>query len=165
MHVQPHRIIHYTATGAISGAASMAIGSALLRPADHHYNVGAATLAGFVGGAVTHVAVGLVAAFAPSQSLRREVAHVGASGALSCLTSGLVGAAILAGAGHTDQPGPGHAVLAGGLGGIVLGVAAAAVGTALCCCGWCLWGAQKTNELAERLVEDVESQPDLGETA
>lgn len=162
MHVQHHRVISYTLAGAVSGAATTGLGAVLLHPAapDAFQREGA-TVAGLVGGAVTHAALGAMAAFSGDKSRRQEIAHVASSTILAGLTSGLAGGAILGAAGYHNHPTPGHMVLSGVVGGLTLAVATGIVTGTLFCCRWGCWAAEKVAEGGEHLLHHAEGTQDL----
>ncbi len=118
----------YTTSGAAAGALFTGLGAVVCHTAaPDRFDRAQATLAGLVGGAVTHAALGLVAALDHRATAGRHIAHLGASLPLAMLTSGVVGGAVLGKCGY-PHPEPGDLVLAGVVGGalvaVVSGVAA-----------------------------------------
>lgn len=164
MQIHHHRVLHYTLAGAVSGASSTGLGAVMLHPADpNHFPRAGAAVAGLVGGAATHAGLGLLAAFSGDKSRRHELAHVATSSVLSGLTSGIVGGAILGAAGYPDHPPPGHAVLAGLVGGVSLAVVGGMLTGALCLARWGFWCGEKVTAGAEHLLERADSSRDLEE--
>ena len=157
--MQPVRFPAYTVAGALTGAAFTGLGAIALHPFDEdHYQRRGAALAGLIGGGITHVAFGAIAAFAPAYEAKREAMHLGASTTLSALTSGLIGGAVLGASGYSSHPSPSHEVLAGVVGATLLVGAASVASCLMClvCCRCPAWRSQVRGDggLGERFLAE-----------
>lgn len=125
-------LAEYTTAGAAAGALFTGIGATICHAADpDRFARGDAALAGMVGGALSHAALGLMAAFDHDAAHDRRYADIGRSLPLAALTSGVLGGVVLGGLGYRHSD-PGALVLAGLMGGAVI-TAAASLATIISC--------------------------------
>lgn len=159
-------LAEYTTAGAAAGALFTGLGAAICHTADPDRFVRSdAALAGLVGGAVTHAALGLMAAFDRDAAHDRLYVDIGRSLPLAALTSGALGGAIVGGLGYRHSD-PGALVLAGLIGGGIIGtvVSMAAIVSCLTCTRRPAWTTVGTGDLGrgESLISDVEDSAHRG---